>query len=1088
MSRIAETAKMVAELDLKTGKFTKGVSTAVGSVGRLSGAVAKSRAVAVGLGVGLEHAAEAGIRAFGGAIKDGLDNLAQLETATTSVDAAIKQVGLTGKLTSDQVAAWGVQIETAVGSAFDDKAITASAATLLRYGKVTQDNLRPALVVMTDLAAKTGSVDSAATLLAKALADPEKAAGKLSRQGVVLTKVQQDQIKAFVKAGKTAQAQKVILDALATTTKGAALASQGPYARSLNELKDTWEEVTKALAIGFLPVIQKVRDILSTELAKPSTLANIREFGTSIATALGNLVDAAQKVPWGSIASSLKIAAGAAKSVLDAFLGLPAWVQTAVLTGWGLNKLSGGAVTGLIGSLASGLIKGVLGMTAGVVNINAAVVNGAGGLPTGGGGTGVLGALGSVGLGGAAGLGGLAAVISKEVADLTNQQFGDQGIPVHFVGPGSTGDNPLLAALPFGVGGAIQDIAEFLRIAKPPSSPAGANQSGSPDDRQTANDLRTAMQRTKDAGQSLGLSAKALKQAAAAQKTAATASAKAFTAQLKTIAPQLKTIDKTQRTKDKDQGPIITSGVKQALSPDIQSLSGKVGNVARATSTGDSRIVGAILSSRPITNVQVHVSATTVSHTTTVVNASGPDRRHAPRRLRLRARQMIRIYVADDSNVLTDMSAYVNIRVPRSLSVTENAEEQSVASSTITFDDPNGELDLVGLRDVAIDDDLASFARIWRGQMWIRRVKRGNWRAGAAARIWEADLNDLNTRLAWRVGNANVSRPAETDVERMQYLCTQPDITDAIQDVTTYVDTSAPVDMDAVQYAGQYVSDYINDCIQAAHKNCYLLNVSDGSGGYEVALWYGPANLSTYSSSTKISNVLSDVDGVTVFAPFVDGQLERSPDRVYAGLRLNFDGGYIYRVRSATDAQYFALRDTIYDAVNVKTLAKASVRTDAQLLTMADRGRRHHLHHPRPVGQRQRHPGRDAGAGQVQPLRVRVRRRLRRLFLVPRAQPHRDARLAARRTGSSFYEVALTLSPQSDVPTPPAISCATAITGIAATTWDTGEHRRRCGRHPAHHHPQRLLAAILRAAVPGILHVGRLPRRTPRPSPSTAGR
>jgi hypothetical protein len=41
--------------------------------------------------------------------------------------------------------------------------------------------------------------------------------------------------------------------------------------------------------------------------------------------------------------------------------------------------LTGGALSSIVGTLGSGLIKGVLGMNAGVVNINAAVVNGGGG-------------------------------------------------------------------------------------------------------------------------------------------------------------------------------------------------------------------------------------------------------------------------------------------------------------------------------------------------------------------------------------------------------------------------------------------------------------------------------------------------------------------------------------------------------------------------------------------------------------------------------------------------------------------------------------------------------------------------------------
>lgn len=354
---LAERAELVARLSLKdelSGKL-KGVEGRLGSLGRTAGRTGK--ALSIGLGAGLAVGAGLTLKA----VRSGLDSLAELESATTSVDAAIKQMGLTGKVTAGQIAGWANEIEASVGAAFDDKAITAAATTLIRYGKVSEKNIRPALVVMTDLAAKTGSVESASALLAKALADPAKAAGKLARAGVILTKTEQDQIKALVKAGKTGEAQALVLKALERATKGAAAASQGPYQRSISVLKDAWEDATKALAVGFLPVLEEVRDILSKELAKPSTLARIKEFGEGLAGGLRGLVSAAKGVDWDSVGSSLKLAGQGAKAVYDAFMGMPDWVKTAVLTGWGLNKLSGGALGGALGSGIEVGLKGVFG-------------------------------------------------------------------------------------------------------------------------------------------------------------------------------------------------------------------------------------------------------------------------------------------------------------------------------------------------------------------------------------------------------------------------------------------------------------------------------------------------------------------------------------------------------------------------------------------------------------------------------------------------------------------------------------------------------------------------------------------------------
>jgi hypothetical protein len=320
---------------------------------------------------------------IGLAVHTGIRDLAELEDSITSVDGAIKAVGLTGQVTGTQVAKWANDIERDVQAAFDDKEITAATSNLIRYGKVVPENLRTAMTVMTDLAVRTGDVETASKQLAKALADPTKASGALRKAGIVLTAQQQKQIDAMVKAGDVAGAQAAVLDALAASTEGAAAASKGPYADALNQLTDASEDARKALAEGFLPVISKVAGMLEAGVADESTMKNIREFGQGLASGLDDLIDIAKALPWATIGDSLKIAGAGAKAVLSAFASLPPWVQTAVLTGWGLNKLTGGALGDIVGELGKGLIKGVLGMQAGVVNLTAGVVNGVPGIPGG---------------------------------------------------------------------------------------------------------------------------------------------------------------------------------------------------------------------------------------------------------------------------------------------------------------------------------------------------------------------------------------------------------------------------------------------------------------------------------------------------------------------------------------------------------------------------------------------------------------------------------------------------------------------------------------------------------------------------------
>lgn len=398
---LAERADLTARLTLKD-ELSRTAARASSNFSRSMGKMAAS--ARKGAGTAAANITKIGLvatAAIAGAVKSGVSSLAQLEDAVTSVDGAIKTVGKGWTTTGAQIASIANDIETNVQRAFDDKEITQATETLIRYGGLAEKNLRPAMEVMTDLAAKTGDVGGASTILAKALAAPEKAAGKLTRMGIVLTKQQQKQIEALVKGGKAADAQALLLDILATKTKGAAAASAGPYRDSINILRDVWEDATRALATGFLPVLQEVATVLSDELAKPETLARIKGFGDDMAAGFRELVAGARKVDWNGVGTSLKTAADGAKGLLDAFMGMPDWVKTAVLTGWGMNKLTGGALTDIVGIGLGAIIKGAFGQFVGRGSSPAnpmwvaSATGGAGGMPgvIGGGGKGITGFL-----------------------------------------------------------------------------------------------------------------------------------------------------------------------------------------------------------------------------------------------------------------------------------------------------------------------------------------------------------------------------------------------------------------------------------------------------------------------------------------------------------------------------------------------------------------------------------------------------------------------------------------------------------------------------------------------------------------------
>jgi hypothetical protein len=371
----------------------RGAAKTAADVTRVSKSVSTLDRAAGRGGVGLRKLG-AGFAALGlGAlalrtVKSGIDSLVEREGVVATTAAAIKSTGQAAKFSAPEIRAWSEAIETATGAAVDDKAIQAGANNLLRFGTISHNIFQRALADATDLGAgmKTGP-EAASKLLGKALSDPAKAMTALRKAGIVLTKAEEDRVKQLVKGNKVQEAQVVLLAAVEKRYKGAAAASVGPYQRSLNILKDVAEDAKMALAEGLLPVITKVADKLSKKLADPKVLDEIRGFGKDLAAGFDKALGFAEKIPWSTIGDSMKIAGQGAKAAFGIFTSMPPWVQTAVLTGWGLNKLSGGAVTGFIGELGKGLIKGVLGMNAGVVNIKAGVVNGGGkaGVVNGGG-------------------------------------------------------------------------------------------------------------------------------------------------------------------------------------------------------------------------------------------------------------------------------------------------------------------------------------------------------------------------------------------------------------------------------------------------------------------------------------------------------------------------------------------------------------------------------------------------------------------------------------------------------------------------------------------------------------------------------
>lgn len=373
---ILVTAKSLADRVL--GKVRGDINGIEGAAKRASSNVGRNIAVAttaVAAGVSIQ-------------VKAGVDSLVELERVENLTQAALESTGNKAQQSVDGIRARAEAMENMTG--VDDKVVQNAQNLLLTFTNVGKKVFEPTLESAINLnAALGGNDDSLQSILlqvAKAVNDPVKGMTALRRSGVSFTDAQVEQVKALVEANDLMGAQAIVLGELETQFGGAAEAANQGATRAQRRWTDGVEDIQKSLATGFMPLIERVSGKMQELVADPAFLAGVENFGSVMASGFEEAVDFAEGVDWGAVGSALQTMGGGARMAMDAFLGAPPWLQTAILTGWGLNKLTGGGLGSIVGALGSGLIKGVLGMNAGVVNAKAGVVNVAGGAPGGGGG------------------------------------------------------------------------------------------------------------------------------------------------------------------------------------------------------------------------------------------------------------------------------------------------------------------------------------------------------------------------------------------------------------------------------------------------------------------------------------------------------------------------------------------------------------------------------------------------------------------------------------------------------------------------------------------------------------------------------
>ncbi len=219
------------------------------------------------LGAGLSRIGPAGLAAaaalagVGLALTRSFQEAAEADRSYRRLEAVLKATGHASGLTAGEISTFAEAMEAS--TLVTAEAVQDAASVLATFRSVSGETFTRALALAQDLATVFGSdLSSAATQLGKALEDPAQGLTALRRVGISFTESEKELITSLAETGRTAEAQRLILDALEKQVGGASVAEAGGLTGATNRLGDAWGNLLES--IGRTPVIASVAQGAST--------------------------------------------------------------------------------------------------------------------------------------------------------------------------------------------------------------------------------------------------------------------------------------------------------------------------------------------------------------------------------------------------------------------------------------------------------------------------------------------------------------------------------------------------------------------------------------------------------------------------------------------------------------------------------------------------------------------------------------------------------------------------------------------------------------------------------------------------------
>lgn len=197
-----------------------------------------------------------------------VDAFGESQQVAAQTNAVLKSTGGVAKVTAKDVDALSTAISKKTG--IDDEAISSGQNLLLTFTNIrneagkNNDIFNQTTRAATDMATAMGTdVKSAAMQLGKALNDPAAGMTRLTRVGVTFTDAQKKQVEELQRAGKTQDAQRIILRELNKEFGGSAVAAGRTLPGALNKMRVAVGNVAETVGGKLAPYIQRAANFIT---------------------------------------------------------------------------------------------------------------------------------------------------------------------------------------------------------------------------------------------------------------------------------------------------------------------------------------------------------------------------------------------------------------------------------------------------------------------------------------------------------------------------------------------------------------------------------------------------------------------------------------------------------------------------------------------------------------------------------------------------------------------------------------------------------------------------------------------------------